>query len=379
MKNLSHKARSFRRRTFTTIAGLSVVTLLFTGCARPSDAPQTDDPAKFFAGKTIRWIVPFEAGGGTDTSARALSALLSEHIPGKPKIQIENIEGGNGVLGSNEFAQSDPNGLTILLTSSSTNNAVLFGDPAVKFDFADFTPIVGIPAGGAQYVAPSTKITKPLELWDSATPFVYGGITPGGGEFPRILAMDMLGLNVEHVWGYQSRSAVQIAFSQGEVNIDGQSTAAYLESIAPLVERGEATPVYTAGLMKDGELVRDPAFPDVPHAVELYEEKYGKLPDSQLLEAFKFLILTGQNLQKQLWVQNDAPQVAIEAYRQAFVDMQKDPEFEAVRAALGGYDLLMGQSLESDVESALLNPPQDIIDWLADYAKTEYGADLSRG
>ncbi|MDR7083331.1 hypothetical protein J2X01_002625 [Arthrobacter ginsengisoli] len=356
-----------------------MVALLFTGCARPSDTPQTDDPAKFFAGKTIRWVVPYKAGGGTDTSARALSALLSDYIPGNPKIQIENIEGGNGVLGSNEFAQSDPSGLAILLTSSSTNNAVLFGDPAVKFDFADFAPIVGIPAGGTQYVAPETKISKPLELWNSAVPFVYGGITAGGGELPRILAMDMLGIDVEHVWGYEARSAVQIAFSQGEVNIDGQSTAAYLESIAPLVDRGEATPVYTAGMMKDGKLVRDPAFPDLPHAVELYEEKYGKLPDAKLLEAYKFLVLTGHNLQKELWVQNDAPKVAIDAYRKAFVDMQKDPKFDGVRTALGGYDFLMGESLESDVNTALLDPPQDILEWLAQYAKTEYGADLSRG
>ncbi len=374
----STKTRS-TRRTLAVAAGVGALALLFAGCTRPSDVRETDDPAEFFEGQTIRWIVPYEAGGGTDTSARALASLLTEHIPGNPKIQIENIEGGNGVLGTNEFARSDADGLTILMTSSSTNTAVLFGDPAVDFDYNDFTPIAGIPAGGTQYVAPSTGVTDSASLLETTSPLVYGGITPGGGEFPRVLGMDLLGLDVSHVWGYQSRSAVQIAFSQGEVTIDGQSTAAYLESIAPLVERGEATPVYTIGLMEDGELVRDPAFPDLPHAVELYQEKHGTLPDADMLEAYKYLVLIGQNLQKQMWIQDEAPAVAVEAYRQAIIDMQKDPAFDAVREALGGYELLTGDSLEADVDAALYNPPQDIIDWLTDYAKSEYGADLSRG
>ncbi|MCR2793276.1 tripartite tricarboxylate transporter substrate-binding protein [Microbacterium sp. zg.Y625] len=367
------------RRALAVIAGIGTVSLLLAGCTRPSAARDTDDPAEFFEGQTIRWIVPFEAGGGTDTSARALVPILTEHLPGNPKIQIENIEGGNGVLGTNEFAKTDADGLTILMTSSSTNTAVLFGDPAVQFDYNDFTPIAGVPAGGTQYVAPSTGVTDPLSLLDTTNPLIYGGITPGGGEFPRILGMDLLGLDVEHVWGYQSRSAVQIAFSQGEVTIDGQSTAAYLESIAPLVDRGEATPVYSIGFMEGDELVRDSAFPELPHAVELYEQKHGTLPDPDMLEAYKFLVLIGQNLQKQLWIRDGAPEVAVEAFQQAFIDMQKDPDFEAVRDALGGYDLLVGESLESDVAAALYDPPQEIIDWLAEYAKREYGADLSRG
>lgn len=374
----SSSPRTGRRRALAGIASIGIVAMLTVGCSRPSEAT-TDDPAEFFEGQTIRWVVPFAAGGGTDTTARQLAPLLSQYLPGNPSVQIENVEGGNGILGTNEFAQEDPDGLTILMTSASTNTSVLFGDPSVQFSFEEFTPIMGLPAGSVVYTSPSTGVEDGTQLWDADEPLIYGGITPGGGEFPRVMGMDLLELDVEYVWGYESRNATQIAFSQGEITIDGQGTAAYLESIQPLVDRGEAVPAYTTGLVEDGELVRDPAFSDLPNVAELYEERFGEEPDAEMLEAFTYLVLVVNNLQKNLWIHSDAPPVAIEAFEQAFVDMQAGPEFAAARDALGGYDFLLGDALERDVEAALYDAPEETIAWLADFAQREYDADLSVG
>ncbi|GAA1005095.1 hypothetical protein Aple_036090 [Acrocarpospora pleiomorpha] len=370
-----------RRRTRAG-AVVAVIAAIATACNSPSTGQVSDakNPEEFFSGRTIRWIVPFAPGGGTDTTARQLVPFLTEHLPGHPKIQVENIDGGNGILGANQFARANPDGLTMLMTSASTNTSVLFGDPAVQFSFKDFAPIVGIPAGNTQYVSPDIGVKKPEDLLATDAQLVYGGITPGGGEISRLLSMHLLGLNVKEVFGYESRGAVQIAFSQGEVNIDGQSTAAYLESIQPLVDKGEAIPVYTTGLVENGKLVRDPAFPDLPHAAELYETVHGTPPDAELLKSFTFLVQLIHNMQKQVWLHGEAPPVAIDAMVQAFTDIQKDPDFQkTVAKSLGGYGFQSGETLKRDIDAVLNNPPDDVVTWLENYAAKEYDADLSKG
>ena len=43
-----------------------------------------------FAGKTIEWIIPFSAGGGSDTWARFNAPLLQKYLPGNPVVVVVN-------------------------------------------------------------------------------------------------------------------------------------------------------------------------------------------------------------------------------------------------------------------------------------------------
>ncbi len=43
-----------------------------------------------FAGETIEWIIPFSAGGGSDTWARFTAPLLSKYLPGAPTAIVVN-------------------------------------------------------------------------------------------------------------------------------------------------------------------------------------------------------------------------------------------------------------------------------------------------
>lgn len=363
-------------RAFAVIAAIALG-LAACGGSDGGDA-KADTAEDLFSGKTIRWIVPFSAGGGTDTAARQLAAMLPEYIPGKPKIQVENIEGGNSILGVNEFAKADADGLTILQTSASTSTAYLFGASAVRFDFADFEAIVGVPAGAVQYVSPRTGVKTPADLYDPDKPLVYGGIIPGGGEINRLLGFNVLGLDVKEIFGYDSRASIQIAFSQDEVNIDGQTTQTYNEHIRPLVDKGEAVPVYTSGLTDGGELVRDTAFPDLPHLGEVYEEHFGKAPSGDAWEAYKYLTTVSNNLQKPVWIRGDAPDIAKDALKQAFLDMQKSEKYQSEIRETIGYDFITGDALDSSV-TVLTDPPKDILDWIRDFAKKTYDAELTVG
>ena len=77
------------RSTFTSLA----ITLALS-IASPA-AAQT--PEQFFAGKTVSIIVGFGAGGGYDLYARLLGRFMGEHIPGKPNVIVQNMDGAGSV------------------------------------------------------------------------------------------------------------------------------------------------------------------------------------------------------------------------------------------------------------------------------------------
>src|SRR3990172_8212204 len=60
---------------------------------------------------------------------------------------------------------------------------------------------------------------------------------------------------------------------------DSQPPPAYLASVVPLVREGKAVPLMSFGQVNEaGELIRDPALPELPTVGEVYEQLYGKKP-----------------------------------------------------------------------------------------------------
>jgi tripartite-type tricarboxylate transporter receptor subunit TctC len=92
---------------FSTSIGL-VVTLLSTSV----QAQQTAFPTK-----AMRLVVPFPAGGGTDTIGRSLGEALTREL-GQPTV-VENKAGAGTVIGNDFVAKSAPDGHTMLLNTSA--------------------------------------------------------------------------------------------------------------------------------------------------------------------------------------------------------------------------------------------------------------------
>ena len=89
--------------------------------------------------RPLRILVTFPPGGGTDILARLIAQEISP-ILGQP-VLVENRPGGNGSIASEAVARSAPDGLTLLMVTSSfaLNAVVLQGLP---FDTArDFLPV----------------------------------------------------------------------------------------------------------------------------------------------------------------------------------------------------------------------------------------------
>ncbi len=71
-----------------------------------------------YPNKSIRFIVPFSPGGGTDLLARTLSAKLSD--PLGQQVVVENRPGAQGNIGTSIAAKSPPDGYTIVLSYVGT-------------------------------------------------------------------------------------------------------------------------------------------------------------------------------------------------------------------------------------------------------------------
>lgn len=64
----------------------------------------------------------------------------------------------------------------------------------------------------------------------------------------------------------------------------------------------------------EGNVTRDPSFPDLPTFVEFFEQATGAKPEGEAFEAWKALMLAGYSLQKMVVVPKDAPAEVIAAY-----------------------------------------------------------------
>lgn len=329
--------------------------------------------AQDFAGKTIEWTVPFGVGGGTDVWARFFAPKLTETLPGNPTIAVLNVPGGGSITGANQFAQrASHDGLSILGTSASTQYPAILGDPRVKYNYGDWTAVLASPTGGVVYVDPKYGVTSAKDIEKlRAEKINFGSQGATALEMPVLLGFKMLGLNINPVFGMESRGDGRLAFERGEAGIDFQTSSAYLSNVVPLVESGKAVPLFSLGVVgADGNVERDPSFPDLPTFVEFYTEATGAAPEGEAFEAWKSLMIAGFSLQKMIVVPSDVPADVIAAYGQAAQDVISADGFkEEAAEQLGDYVQLVGPEADAALKKALTIDPQTqafLTNWLAE-------------
>jgi tripartite-type tricarboxylate transporter receptor subunit TctC len=94
----------------------------------------------------VSWIVPYPAGGGSDTFARPVAAQLAERL-GQPML-IDNRAGAAGTLGTAVAARAASDGYTLLVADTGlTYEPVIYSDAGYDFarDFAAISAIARAP------------------------------------------------------------------------------------------------------------------------------------------------------------------------------------------------------------------------------------------
>jgi tripartite-type tricarboxylate transporter receptor subunit TctC len=156
------------------------------------------------AGKPVRLLVGFAAGGGTDIQARIVAPRLAEAL-GSPVI-VENRPGASTMLAAAEVARAAPDGHTLLYTFNGTFAQNPFTQAAIPYDpFRDFTP-VSLGARGSQILVlhvsiPATNLQE-LVSWGRAHPGALNIASFGNGTSSHIFAellMRQSGVPMTHV------------------------------------------------------------------------------------------------------------------------------------------------------------------------------------
>lgn len=328
-----------------------------------------------FEGETIELLIPFSPGGGSDTWARFLAPFMTEHLPGNPSVQVVNEPGGGSTQGANLFtARAQPDGLTVLGTSGSTQFPYLLGDPRVRYEYADWNVVMATPTGGVVYTTPNTGVESTEEIGElEGQELIYASQGATSLDLVPLLGFENMGLDVRHVFGFQGRGDGRLAFERGEVNIDYQTSSAYLQNVLPLVEEGSAVPLFSWGALDDeGNIIRDPTFPDLPSYVEAYEMLNGEPPSGEDFEAYKAFFVAGFPAQKMAFLPEGTDQEIIDVYQQAFVDIQNDPDFQEQKGpVIGDYQLATGASAQNLFEQGT-QVPQELRQRVVDRLTSNY-------
>ena len=186
--------------------------------------------------ESIRFLVPYGAGGPTDLTSRTVGACLEEELG--ETVVVENKAGGSGALATTELKQAEPDGHTLgLITAGTTVLTPLANEVGYTKD--DITPIgVMAEVPSVLAVGQSSPYTDAQAFFDAAeaqpgaiTVGVPGASTPQGIELQRLV--DEHGVNVTVV-PFNGNAEMTTALLGGNVD------AVLINASADVVENIEA-------------------------------------------------------------------------------------------------------------------------------------------
>lgn len=213
--------------------------------------------AQAWPAKPVRIIIPFGAGGTSDTLGRIVAQKLSDTF--KQSFIAENRGGAGGAIGSEIVANAAPDGYT-LVVSGVASHVVVTALSKVPYDpVKDFSHIAlfgGPPSVFAVHPAVPAKDLKEFVALAKAAPGKYAYGSPGNGSHGHLIGemfKQLAAIDITHV-PYKGGGPATADLIAGHV--PAISTA--LSSAATQIRAGKAR-----GLAISSD-TRLPDHPDIP-------------------------------------------------------------------------------------------------------------------
>lgn len=355
--------------------GLAVA-LAMGGAAFEAKAADVD-----FSGKRIELLIPYAAGGGADLYARFLGPLITDRLPGKPTLILRNVEGAGAIAGSNQFQErAKADGTDLIAASASVMLNFAFRDKRGHYRLDEWIPIVSSAQGTVVYAHQSLGLKGGEDLKSFDKEAVMGANNPTGGDLRVLLALDLLGVKTKPVFG-MNRGDVYPAFQRGEVNIDFSINNAFKQQVQPMVDQGVAVPLFTLGFADDsGKIVRDPAHPDLPHFLELYEKIKGEPLSGTPLKAWNAIFNLNVMATRAILLPKGTPGDVVATYEKAvqklIADIASDAELRKTTVGvLGDEPMATGEAAARNLRTAVVFDDEAFA-WMKDWLKQKYDAKL---
>lgn len=256
-----------------------------------------------FPTKPLTMIIPYGAGGTTDTWGRKLAALLEKYLG--QSVTVTNQGGASGSIGSQFVKEQASDGYTLLVCAETMGTYRTMNICDLGYDdFTVISPLVGDPK--VLVVGKDSKYNTLEELLDDikANP---GKITmshsgPGGSGHNQGLVLKEMGYDVA-MTSFDSGNDALLGVIGGQVDFTNPN----ISTLGGYIESGDVKPlaVFSSERME--------AYPDIPAFTEAVEEseKYLDIP---------YTLLT-------FVVNNDTPQEVVDVLKAASEKVFEDPEW----------------------------------------------------
>ncbi len=217
--------------------------LLLTTCPMPTLRASDASPGcTALAGKTIRWVVPSQPGGGYDAYSRLLQPFLEHSLAAR--LLIENLHDAGGIVAAVTIRDAAADGTTLGIINASGLLAAhaiegqLAPDPAT-----DFTVLGQIASNHMVVFAgrdSGLKDIHDLLRVAQSRPIVVGVRDAGSSGFYAVPVLaELLGMEYALVSGYVGSPARTLAVMRGEIDI----FAGNFDSVSGQVKAGELIPL----------------------------------------------------------------------------------------------------------------------------------------
>ncbi len=231
--------------------------LMATGAGAIAPVLASDWPTR-----TVSWIVPFPAGGGSDMFSRPVAARVAEAIG--ESVVIDNRSGAGGTVGTAVAARAAPDGYTMLVGDTGLVYAPAVY-PRAGFDFLrDFAPIAAF--GRVPYalvINPSRIDAANLEIFIEMAKKAPGSIDIGSAGLGTVthLAIGLFegraGVKLTHV-PYRGGAPMLQDLLAGQIG----AAFVLVSAVASAVRSGKLRALAVVNRRRDAQL------PDVPTAHE---------------------------------------------------------------------------------------------------------------
>ncbi|MBT5047246.1 MAG: hypothetical protein HOM58_01995 [Rhodospirillaceae bacterium] len=309
-----YSVKDFTRTALATIVGLGIT----VGSAT------ADDIADFYKGKRVKIIIGSGAGGGYDTYARLVGRHLGKHVPGNPTFLPQNKSGAASIVATNFIMNVAPkDGSVIGQVQREIALVQLMGRKGPKYKAKDIQWLGSLAKeAGVCAVATRTGVKSFADAYNNE--YAVGGLGQNASEFWPALFNNLVATKFKLIRGYPGSPQIHLAIERGELDGVCQSWASFKELSGNFLKQGKIKPLVQVALQPDAEMQKlgVPMLDDIISADNL--AKGQNVEDVRTF--FKLTVVPGI-MGRPFMMANGVPKARLQAMRNGFVSMVKDPAF----------------------------------------------------
>ena len=310
--------------------------------------------SNFYENKTIKLVLGFSPGGISDLWGRALARAMSQTLPGRPNIILQNMPGAGSMTAANFiYSVAKPDGLTIGFVTPGLYFNQLTEMREVQFDWAKFIWI-GSPERTVRimYGRADTPYKTLEDIRHAAEAPRCGATALGtvGHYFPRLIEA-VAGVKFNIVTGYPGAAEIDLAMEKNEVQCRAGSLEGYFGSEPT---RGWAKSGFSRVLVH-GSPKRDPRLPEVPTVNEILEKRKA----TEITRRLATVLMAPDAIGRPLIAPPGMAPDRVATLRDGFMKALADPEL-VIEAQKRNWELepVSGQELEAIAKRVVVQPPE---------------------